>query len=137
MRDDYEFIYWRPCSDVPDIPLHPDISEAKTSDDEAIMYMMMTDVLDADGTIDVHELLTAITELSDSIPPPEAVDTYDPLDHMVLTADGSIEITLKRGDPAYSLHQIMICMQFYVLSLTLELASVSSTNAIGSRTLKR
>jgi hypothetical protein len=78
--------------------LHPDISEAKTSDDEAIIYMMMSDVLDADGTIDVHELLSAITELSDDIPPPGAVDTYDPLDHMVLTADGSIEITLKRGD---------------------------------------
>ena len=69
MRDDYEFIYWRPC-EVPDIPLHPDISEAKTSDDEALIYMMMTDVLDADGTIDVHELLSAITELSDPIPPP-------------------------------------------------------------------
>ena len=68
MRDDYEFIYWRPCSDVPDIPLHPDISEAKTSVDEAIVYMMMADVLDADGTIDVHELLSAITELSDPTP---------------------------------------------------------------------
>ena len=61
-RDDYEFIYWRPHSEVPDILLNPDISEAKTSDDEAIIYMMMTDVLDADGTIDVHELLSAITE---------------------------------------------------------------------------
>ena len=60
--------------------------------------MMLTDVLDADGTIDVHELLSAITKLSDTIPPPGAVDTYDRLDHMVLTADGSIEITLKRGD---------------------------------------
>jgi hypothetical protein len=97
-REDYEFIYWRPHSEVPDFMLHPDISEAKTSDDEAIIYMMMSDVLDADGTIDVHELLSAITELSDDIPPPGAVDTYDPLDHMVLTADGSIEITLKQGD---------------------------------------
>ena len=78
MRDDYEFIYWRPC-DVPDIQLHPDISEAKTSDDEAMIFMMMT-------------------EISNPIPQPGAVDTYDPLDHMVLTADGSIEITLKRGD---------------------------------------
>ena len=68
MRDDYEFIYWRPSSEVPDILLHPDISEAKTSDDEAIIYMMMTDVLDDDGTIDVHELLSAITELSDTTP---------------------------------------------------------------------
>ena len=67
MRDDYEFIYWRLC-EVPDIPLHPDISEAKISDDEAMIYMMMTDVLDAKGTINVSELLTAITELSDSIP---------------------------------------------------------------------
>ena len=97
MSDDYEFIYWRLC-DVPDIPLHPDISEAKTFDDEAIIFMLITDVLDADGTINVHNLLTAITELANPIPPPGAVDTYDPLDHMVLTADSSIEITIKRGD---------------------------------------
>ena len=50
VRDDYEFIYWRPC-DVPDVSLHPDISEAKTSDDEAMLLMMMADILDANDTV--------------------------------------------------------------------------------------
>ena len=90
VRDDYEFIYWRPC-DVPDVPLHPDILEAKTSDDGAMLFMMMADILDANDTINVHELLSAITEISDPIPPPVAVETYDLLDHMVLNADGLIK----------------------------------------------
>ena len=82
-----------PC-DVPDIPIHADVSEAKTSDDEAMIFMMMSDILDTNDRNNVHELLSAITEICDPIPLPESVETYDPLDHMVLNADRSIEITL-------------------------------------------
>ena len=46
VRDDYEFIYLRPC-DVPDVPLHPDISEAKMPDNKAMLFMIMADILDA------------------------------------------------------------------------------------------
>ena len=63
-----------------------------------MIFMMMADTLDTNGMINVDELLAAITEISDTIPLPGAVETYDPLDHMVLNADGSIEITLRRGD---------------------------------------
>jgi hypothetical protein len=50
VRDDYQFIYWRPC-DNPDVSIHPDISESKTSEDEAMLFMMMADILDPNDTI--------------------------------------------------------------------------------------
>ena len=97
IRDDYEFICWRPCN-IPDVPLYRDISKVKTSDDAAMIFIMMAGILNTNNKINVYELLSAITEISDPIPLPESVETYDPLDHMVLNADRSIEITLKRGD---------------------------------------
>jgi hypothetical protein len=61
-----------------------------------MLFIMMADILDANDTINVYELLSAIVEISDPIPPPGAVETYDLFDHMVMNADGSI--TLKRCD---------------------------------------
>jgi hypothetical protein len=79
-RDDCQFIYWGPC-DVPNAPVHPDISESKTSEVKSMIFMMMADTLDNNNTINVHELLSAITEISNPIPPPGAVKTYNPLEH--------------------------------------------------------
>jgi hypothetical protein len=136
IRDKYEFIYWRPC-DVPVVPLHPDISESKSTEDEAMIFMMMADTLDTNGMINVHELLAAITEISDTIPLPGAVETYDPLDHMVLNADVSIEITLRRGDSSNLItpeHDMYAVLRAIIHSG----ASISIlTNDIGSEILRR
>jgi hypothetical protein len=102
-----------------------------------MIFMMMADIVDPNERINVHELLSAITEISDNITLPRSVETYDPLDHMVLNADGSIEITLKRGDSS-----ILITPEhdmYAVLRAIIDSGQVSASliNVIGSETLRR